>query len=262
LDEQYLPRFAGDDLPQTKTGQALSLAEKIDTLVGLFAIGQPPTGVKDPFALRRAALGVLRIMLEKQLPLDLKALCEIALTGLGDIATEQNCVDDVMQYCYERLRGYAADKGYQNDSFEAVLTTGITTPLDFMNRLEAVDNFRQLEQAQALAAANKRIGNILRKNEAEQIADEIDHSLLLESSEQALAKQVEAVQKAIAPMLAESDYVAVLAELASMRDVVDDFFDQVMVMADDLAVRQNRLALLSQLRALFLQIADISHLQA
>jgi len=262
LDEQYLPRFAGDKLPQTRTGQALSLAEKIDTLVGLFSIGQPPTGVKDPFALRRAALGVLRIIIENNLRLDLETLLTSALNNLGDIATEKDCVDAVMQYLFERLRGYALEHGYQSDVFEAVLAMKPTAPIDYMARLAAVADFRTLDQADSLAAANKRIGNILRKNNAEQSGAVIDAQLLIEPTEKALADKVKSVQTQVAPLLAESDYTAVLTELASMRETVDAFFDQVMVMAEDVAVRENRLALLNQTRALFLEIADISLLQA
>lgn len=262
LDEQYLPRFAGDKLPQTKTGQALSLAEKLDTLIGLFGIGQPPTGVKDPFALRRAALGVLRIVIENQLDLDLKMLLEQALKGIGDIATKQDCVEDVLQYLFERLRGYASEQGYQNDVFEAVLAITPNKPVDFIQRLAAVAGFRQLEQAEALAAANKRIGNILRKNASAESALVINDDLLTEASEQVLAKKVASVKTAIAPLLAKADYAGVLTQLAEMRDTVDAFFDQVMVMAEDPAVRQNRLALLNQTRALFLEVADISLLQA
>jgi glycyl-tRNA synthetase beta chain len=262
LDEQYLPRFAGDKLPQTKTGQALSLAEKLDTLVGLFGIGQPPTGVKDPFALRRAALGVLRIIIENNLDLDLDVLLTSALKGLGEIATSKNCTVDVMQYLFDRLRGYAQEQGYQMDVFEAVLAIKPSRPVDFMNRLAAVADFRQLEQAQALAAANKRIGNILRKNDVEQRDAVIDVNLLTDPTEQALADKVQSVKTRVLPLLAESNYSGVLKELAGMRDTVDAFFDQVMVMAEDEAVRKNRLALLNQTRALFIQIADISLLQA
>ena len=262
LDEQYLPRFAGDKLPRTKTGQALSLAEKLDTLVGLFGIGQPPTGVKDPFALRRAALGVLRIIIENKLDLDLDVLLTSTVERLGEIATVKNCTVEVMQYLFDRLRGYAQEQGYQADVFEAVLAIKPTKPVDFMDRLAAVADFRQLEQAQALAAANKRIGNILRKNDAEQSEAVIDRNLLTELTEQALADKVQSVQTIVAPLLAESNYAGVLTELAGMRDTVDAFFDQVMVMAEDEAVRKNRLALLNQTRALFIQIADISVLQA
>jgi len=262
LDEQYLPRFAGDKLPQTQTGQALSLAEKLDTLIGLFAIGQPPTGVKDPFALRRAALGVLRIVIENKLDLDLKVLFEQALKGIGEIATKQDCVEEVMQYLFERLRGYAGEQGYQSDVFEAVLATKPSKPVDFMQRLAAVAGFRQLEQAEALAAANKRIANIIRKNASAESKVTINNDLLSEEAEQILANKVTLVKAEIAPLLAKTDYVGVLTQLAEMREAVDAFFDQVMVMAEDESVRQNRLALLNETRALFLEVADISYLQA
>ncbi|MFT7235039.1 MAG: glycyl-tRNA synthetase beta chain [Methylophagaceae bacterium] len=262
LDEQYLPRFSGDKLPETKTGQALSLAEKLDTLVGLFGIGQPPSGVKDPFALRRAALGALRIVIENKLDLDLESILTSASARLDAIVTEQSCVADVMQYLFDRLRGYAQEQGYSADVFEAVLAVKPTKPLDFMARLAAVADFRQLEQADALAAANKRISNILRKNSVEQSNSIVNANLFTELTEQALADKVQSLQSKIAPLLSESNYAEILTELADMRDAVDAFFDQVMVMAEDEAVRLNRLALLNQTRALFLEIADISLLQA
>jgi glycyl-tRNA synthetase beta chain len=261
LDEQYQPRFAGDELPVTHTGQAVSLAEKLDTLVGLFGIGQPPSGVKDPFALRRAALGVLRIMIEKGLDLDLAALLETAADTLGDKLTESDATDQVMQYFYDRLRGYVLDQGFKADEFEAVLAVKPSRPLDFMQRLKAVAAFRQLEQAESLAAANKRIGNILRKNEAETATPDVNERLLQAPAEQALAEQVFQARRELAPLTARADYAGALSYLAGMREVVDHFFDDVMVMADDEAVRQNRLALLNQTRALFLGVADISCLQ-
>ena len=261
LDEQYLPRFSGDKLPQTKTGQAVSLAEKLDTLVGLFGIGQPPTGVKDPFALRRAALGVLRVVIENKLDVDLQLLLEHAQQVFDASLTEQDVTAQVMHYLFERLRGYAADQGFKADVFESVLAVQPSRPLDFMARLHAVAEFRQLEQAEALAAGNKRISNILRKNDAEDNDAKIDAALLVEPAEQALAEKLHTVSSVIEPLLSKADYAGVLNILADMRDTVDGFFDQVMVMADDLAVRNNRLALLNQVRALFLGVADISCLQ-
>jgi glycyl-tRNA synthetase beta chain len=261
LDEQYLPRFAGDSLPKTKTGQAVSIAEKLDTLVGLFGIGQPPTGVKDPFALRRAALGVLRIVIENELDINLLELLDTAQQGFDDSLTEENVTLDVMRYLFDRLRGYAQDKGIKSDVFEAVLAVQPTRPLDFMQRLYAVDAFRQLEQAEALAAGNKRIGNILRKNDAEGDAGQIDESLLSEEAEKALASKLSAVSDKVRPLMESADYAGVLTTLAEMRETVDGFFDAVMVMDEDLTVRQNRLAILNQTRALFLGVADISHLQ-
>lgn len=261
LDEQYLPRFAGDALPQTKTGQAVSLAEKLDTLVGLFGIGQPPSGVKDPFALRRAALGVLRIIIENNLDIDLVEALIQAQTSLADVITESDVTEQVLAYFYDRLRGYANEQGVKADVFEAVLTVKPTKPLDFMSRLEAVAAFRELDAADALAAGNKRIGNILRKNEAENSDVAVDAALLQEAAEQALAEKLSSVTQQVEPLMASADYTAVLTCLAEMRETVDGFFDQVMVMADDEAVRHNRLALLNQTRALFLGVADISCLQ-
>jgi len=261
LDEQYLPRFSGDKLPQTKTGQAVSLAEKLDTLVGLFGIGQPPTGVKDPFALRRAALGALRVVIENKLNVDLVMLLEHAQQGFENRLTEQDVTVQVMRYLFDRLRGYATEQGFKADVFESVLAVQPSRPIDFMARLYAVAEFRQLEQASALAAGNKRIGNILRKNDVEEDVATINSSLLVEPAEQALAAKLQAVTMAIQPLLNTTDYAGVLNTLADMRDTVDGFFDQVMVMADDVAVRNNRLALLNQTRALFLGVADISCLQ-
>jgi len=261
LDEQYLPRFAGDNLPQTKSGQAISLAEKLDTLVGLFGIGQPPTGVKDPFALRRAALGVLRIIIESDLNLDVLTLIQQAEAGFNDELTEDDVSAQLMRYFFERLRGYAFDKGVKADVFESILAVQATKPLDFMQRLTAVTAFRQLEQAEALAAGNKRIANILRKNDVEDDAGAIDVSLLTEPAEKALAEKLTQLGDTIQPLIAQADYAAVLTKLADMRDTVDGFFESVMVMADDDAVRHNRLALLNQTRALFLGVADISCLQ-
>ncbi|HEC73715.1 MAG TPA: glycine--tRNA ligase subunit beta [Methylophaga aminisulfidivorans] len=261
LDEQYRPRFAGDNLPTTKTGIAVSLAEKLDTIVGLFGIGQPPTGVKDPFALRRAALGVLRIIIENKLTLDLTELVSSAADNLNDVLTEKEVVGSVMQYFYDRLRGYALDQGAKADEYESVLAVLPTQPLDFMQRLAAVANFRTLEQADALAAGNKRIGNILRKNDVEMQDADINVSLLEEVAEKALAEKVSSAQLALAPLYAESDYAGVLSHLATLRETIDAFFEQVMVMSDDEAVKHNRFALLNQTRALFLGVADISCLQ-
>jgi glycyl-tRNA synthetase beta chain len=261
LDEQYLPRFAGDKLPQTTSGQAVSLAEKLDTLVGLFGIGQPPTGVKDPFALRRAALGVLRIIIENDLTLDLAELLDLAGEGLEKVVTQKDVTTSVMQYFYDRLRGYSADQGVKADVFESVLAVKPTKPIDFMQRLKAVSAFRDMEQAEALAAGNKRIGNILRKNDAEADVQLVDESLLQESAEQALASKLTEVTAIVEPLILKADYTAVLTTLASMRETVDGFFDEVMVMAEDEAIRKNRLALLNHTRALFLGVADISLLQ-
>jgi glycyl-tRNA synthetase beta chain len=261
LDEQYLPRFSGDKVPATKTGQAVSLAEKLDTLVGLFGVGQPPTGVKDPFALRRAALGVLRIVIENKLDVDLQTLVQQAQQGFDTQLTQDDVTEQVIRYFFDRLRGYALDQGIKADVFEAVLAVQPTRPLDFMQRLSAVTEFRALDAAESLAAGNKRIGNILRKNDAEGEGAEIDSKLLSEPAEKALANKLAEVSKQVTPLAEQADYAGVLRALADMRETVDGFFDQVMVMADDEAVRNNRLALLNQTRALFLGVADISVLQ-
>ncbi|WP_292746622.1 glycine--tRNA ligase subunit beta, partial [Methylophaga sp. UBA3191] len=261
MDEQYLPRFAGDALPQGKTGQALSLAEKIDTLCGLFGIGQPPSGAKDPFALRRAALGILRIIIENNLDLDLAELIQQSVQSYDKQLTETEIVAPVMQYLFDRLRGYAADAGHHGDVFEAVLALKPTRPLDFMQRMQAVSAFREMEQAEALAAGNKRIDNILRKNGAYEAGHQLNPDLLEETAEQKLAETLQQVSADVAPMMQKADYAGVLRRLADMRDSIDAFFDEVMVMAEDEAIRHNRLALLNQTRALFLGVADISRLQ-
>ena len=229
--------------------------------MGLFGIGQPPTGVKDPFALRRAALGVLRIVIENDLDIDLVDLLEQAHQGLDGVLSEKDVTAQVMRYFYDRLRGYAADQGVKADVFEAVLAVQPTKPIDFMQRLKAVSAFRELEQAKALAAGNKRIGNILRKNDAEGDGSVIDNNLLQEAAEKALANKLADITAVVQPLMATADYTAVLTSLAGMRETVDGFFDEVMVMVDDEAIRQNRLALLNQTRALFLGVADISCLQ-
>jgi glycyl-tRNA synthetase beta chain len=261
LDEQYLPRFSGDNLPATKTGQAVSLAEKLDTLVGLFGIGQPPTGVKDPFALRRAALGVLRIVIENKLDVDLQPLLQQAQQGFDSQLTQDDVTEQVIRYFFDRLRGYALDQGIKADVFESVLAVQPTRPLDFMQRLSAVTEFRSLDAAESLAAGNKRIGNILRKNDVDGEAGKIDDSLLLEPAELELDTKLKLVTSVVEPMMEQADYTGVLRTLAGMRESVDGFFDQVMVMAEDDAVRNNRLTLLNQTRALFLGVADISYLQ-
>lgn len=261
MEEQYMPRFAGDSLPVTTTGQALSLAEKIDTLCGLFGIGQPPSGAKDPFALRRAALGVLRVIIENNLDLDLQQLIQQALSGYANELTEAETAEKVLQYLLDRLRGYALEAGYTADSFEAVLAVMPTRPLDFMQRLQAVSAFRQLEAAEALAAGNKRIDNILRKNAAYAQDTKINADLLTEPAEQQLATAVTRVEQQIQPLFEQNDYATVLQQLATLRETIDRFFDEVMVMAEDNQTRSNRLALINRTRSLFLRVADISCLQ-
>jgi glycyl-tRNA synthetase beta chain len=260
LDEQYMPRFAGDELPAGKIGQALAIADKLDTLIGIFGIGQLPSGDKDPFALRRAALGALRIIIEKRLDLDLKATLEhSAETNIG-LFDNPGVIHQVFDFMMTRLKAYYADTGVAPDTFEAVLAQQPTQPLDFDARIRAVTAFRQLPEAASLAAANKRIGNILKKAE-EPIPASIDPTRFIDAAEKALAAKIEAMAGVVAPLFAARNYETALKELAVLRPEVDTFFDEVMVMADDAAVRANRLALLQRLSGLFLEVADLGQLQ-
>ena len=261
MEEFYLPRFSGDALPQSRTGTAISLAEKLDTLVGIFGIGQKPTGEKDPFALRRAALGVLRMLVEGALPLDLRDLLERARRAVGTRVTNDLVVDEVFEFMLERLKGYYHEAGYGADLFEAVAAVRPTSPADFDRRLKAVSAFRDLAEAQSLAAANKRIRNILRKAEAA-AGGEVNTDLLEHAAEEGLYHRVVEMELLAAPLVARGDYAGILKSLAGLRASVDTFFDDVMVMADDDALRANRLALLNRLHGLFLRVADVGQLQS
>lgn len=258
LNEQYLPRFSGDALPTVKTGQALALADKLDTLTGIFGIGQPPTGSKDPFALRRAALGVLRILIEGELAIDLEKLVQQATDGHGSALTVSSTAADVFEFLLARYRAMYEEQGIPVDVIQAVQACRPTVARDFDRRVKAVAAFRALPAATALAAANKRVSNILAKEAAS--AGEIHADLLQAGAEKDLADAVKALSTQIAPLYAAGDYAPALTALASLREPVDRFFTDVMVMADDPAVRANRLRLLSWLRALFLRVADISQL--
>lgn len=260
LKEQYQPRFAGDALPSTDVSAALALAEKMDTLAGIFGIGQHPKGDKDPFALRRAALGVLRIIVEKGYQLDLVEMTEEAVRLYGDKLTNKNVVNDVVEFMLGRFRSWYQELGYSIDTIQAVLARRPTSPADFDARVKAVTHFRTLEDAEALAAANKRVSNILSKSN-EKLADKVLASVLKAPQEVKLATHLVVLQEKLEPMFAERNYQDALVELASLREVVDAFFADVMVMDEDEAVRINRLTLLSQLRDLFLKVADISLLQ-
>lgn len=260
LEEQYLPKQAGDRLPSNPIARALALADKADTLAGIFGIGQKPSGAKDPFALRRASLGVLRILIEDQIDLDLHELLNQAAQRLGDKVDPQLAVEQCLEYVMERLRAYYQDQGIAADTIDAVLSQKPGRPLDADKRIRAVDAFRQLPEAEALAAANKRIGNILKKA-ADTAPGEVDPSRLREAAEQALHQRLQALEPEVIAEFDRGDYQQALARLASLREPVDAFFDQVMVMDEDPALRNNRLALLAALRDLFLRVADISRLQ-
>lgn len=259
LNEQYMPRFAGDELPHSLVACAVALADKLDTLTGIFGIGQHPKGDKDPFALRRAALGVLRIIVEKKLPLDLTDLVKKSTALFGDKLTNSNVVDDVVDFMLGRFRAWYQEEGIAVDVIQAVLARRPTRPADFDARVRAVAHFRTLDAAEALAAANKRVSNILAKAEGE--IGEIHLDRCVEPEEKALAESVLALQSEVQPLIAKGDYVAVLDKLANLRQPVDNFFEKVMVNAEDPQLRQNRLAILKTLQGLFLQVADISLLQ-
>ncbi len=260
LEEQYFPRFAGDLLPSTNTGAAVSIADKLDTLVGIFGINQPPTGTKDPFALRRAALGILRIIVEKQLDLDLATCIEWAAELHGDLPAD-NLNETALEYVLERFRAWYEDEGLPVEVFQSVFARRPTKPLEFHQRVEAVGQFIKLEAAHTLAAANKRVSNILAKEDgAESFA--LNPDQLSEPAEQDLYQTLETKSAQIEPHIAARDFSTALTELADLKEPIDRFFDDVMVMVDDMAVRQNRIALLAKLRSTFLQIADISLLQS
>ena len=259
LNEQYMPRFAGDELPKSLVASAVALADKFDTLTGIFGIGQAPKGSADPFALRRAALGALRIIVEKNLPLDLEDLVKKSVALFGDKLTNQNVVADVVDFMLGRFRAWYQDEGIAVDVIQAVLARRPTRPADFDARVRAVSHFRTLDSAEALAAANKRVSNILAKADA--AIGEINLTACVEPAEKALAEAVLALRTEVQPLIAQGDYTTVLDKLANLRAPVDSFFDNVMVNAEDPALRQNRLAILNTLQGLFLQVADISVLQ-
>ncbi|UKH20917.1 glycine--tRNA ligase subunit beta [Actinobacillus pleuropneumoniae] len=260
LNEQYMPRFAGDELPKSLVACSVALADKFDTLTGIFGIGQAPKGSADPFALRRAALGSLRIIVEKNLPLDLEDLVRKSAALFGNKLTSANVVEDVVDFMLGRFRAWYQDEGIAVDVIQAVLARRPTKPADFDARVRAVSHFRTLDSAEALAAANKRVSNILAKVEGE-ISIEIDRTLLVEAEEKALAEQVISLQTELAPTFANGEYQTALDRLASLRETVDNFFEKVMVNAEDANLRRNRQAILNNLRNLFLQVADISVLQ-
>jgi len=259
MQEQYQPAFAGDVIPTGEIGKVLSLADRLDTIMGIFAIDMKPTGSKDPFSLRRAALGALRIIIEGNLNLDLKALLNEAAKGLADKVDASNAVNDAFAFIMERLKAYYQDQGINSDTVNSVASLNPTHPLDFDQRLKAVAAFKKLPEAETLAAANKRISNILKKIDGK-ITSDVNESLLTEDAEKILYKAIQDQQSKIAPLYANGDYSTALSSLAVLREDVDNFFDNIMVMDEDTALKNNRLALLSQLRALFLEVADLSRL--
>lgn len=256
IREHYLPRFAGDVLPETLEGCALSLADKIDTLVGIFGVNQAPTGDKDPFGLRRAALGILRIAIEKKLSLDLRQLLEVAISHYHVKLPNENVLEDTLNFIVDRLRTWYSAQGVSADIFAAVHARFPTNPLDFDGRIKAVQHFKTLPEAKSLAAANKRVSNILKNQTNNQ--EKVNPTLFESDAEKNLANLVQTKQAEITTLYQAGNYHQALTELASLQTPVDQFFDTVLVMADDASLRDNRLLLLSQLRNMFLQIADIS----
>ncbi|MGD9946004.1 MAG: glycine--tRNA ligase subunit beta [Burkholderiaceae bacterium] len=259
MTEQYQPRFAGDALPATETGTVLALADKLETLAGLFGIGQLPTGDKDPFALRRHALGVVRMLIEKRLDLRLDALLEAAFAAFGDRVKPARA--ELEQFIYERLSGYLRERGFTTQDVAAVVDQQPAQLAQVPAQLDAVRAFSKLPEAEALAAANKRIANILRKADGF-VGDAIDRTLLTEPAEQALASCIDALRPQVDARMNAQDYTAALSLMAGTRESVDRFFDEVMVMAEDPNIRSNRLALLSGLRQMLNRVADISRLSA
>ena len=260
LDEQYMPRFSGDQTPSSATGQTLSIAERIDTLMGIFSLGQIPSGDKDPFALRRAALGLLRTIIENKLVLDIPGILQQSAALFPKEVNAEKACEPVYKFMLDRLKGYFTDQDISIDVFDSVIALTPAQPYDFACRIDAVNQFKQLEAAESLAAANKRIANILKKLKGQKPST-INSDLFVENAEKQLADQLTAVTQRIEPLLAESQYTQALTELSTLREVVDTFFDDVMVMADDEALKNNRIALLGQLQGQFIQVADLSLLQ-
>lgn len=260
IEEHYLPKQAGGELPQTQTGQVLSLADKIDTLAGIFSLGLVPSGDKDPYALRRAALGLIRISIEKQLDLDMLELIRFASSHYPHPFDTGKIQRTVYDFILDRLKGYCLERGYQPDEFEAVLAVRPPKPLDFEQRLQAVRAFRALPEADSLSAANKRIRNILRKS-GQRVTGPVKAQLLVALEEKTLYQETCLAKEEVLPLLHQRNYTAALRRLARLRESVDSFFDHVMVMAEDEALRENRLSLLAMLEDLFMKIADISKLQ-
>ncbi|WP_153001115.1 glycine--tRNA ligase subunit beta [Thiomicrospira sp. XS5] len=259
IDGQYQPRFAGDDLPASAVSQALAIADKLDTITGIYGIGQVPTGDKDPFALRRSALGLMRIIIEKELDLDLRLLIQFSLDLHSEITASETLVDEIYDFIVSRLKAYYAAKGVSAEQFEAVRVCAPAHPLDFGKRIDAVCQFSDMDGSESLSAANKRIANILKKYDGD-LPEEVDTALFEEAAEKELFEALDALRETVSSQIAGRDYAAAMALLATIRQPVDAFFDQVMVMADSEAVKQNRLALLNQIYQLFLQVADISRL--
>ncbi|OKY27553.1 MULTISPECIES: glycine--tRNA ligase subunit beta [Thalassotalea] len=260
LEDQYRPRYSGDSIPKGVIGCAVAIADKIDTLVGIFGINQPPKGDKDPFALRRAAIGMIRIIIEKQLDLDIADLVSRSVNLYGEVLTNDSTTQQVIDFVLGRFKAHYQEQKISVDVIQAVLANSPTAPLDFEKRVLAVNHFKTMEAAQTLAAANKRVGNILAKFDG-QLFSTFNTDYATDDNETELANTFAKVKEKIQPLVAAQDYQQALAELANIKQPIDNFFDNVMVMADDEQVKVNRLTLLNEIRNRFLDIADISVLQ-
>jgi glycyl-tRNA synthetase beta chain len=258
MEEHYFPKQAGGKLPQDSVSQALSIADKMDTLTGIYGQGLVPSGTRDPFGLRRSALGILRIIIEGSHDVDLAALLEQSVRSYKAQQIELD-QQGIITYMTERLRGYLHEQGYAADAIDAVLAKSLTEPVDIMARLEAINEFRASDAAQSLAAASKRIGNFLKKFSGE-VPEFINPDLLSDPTEQALAAQLVTLQKEVEQPLAKRNYAEAMTMMARLKEPVDAFFESVMVMTDDTALRDNRLAMLKQLDELCCYTAELSRL--
>jgi len=260
IKEQYLPRFAGDDLPQTTAGMLVSLAEKLDTLVGIFGINKLPKGDKDPFALRRSAIGILRILVTFNIDVSLTNIVAKVTTLFGNKLSNKKVEEQVVAFLLDRLKPFYADKNISADIVTSVLACETQQSLSDINqRVMAVAEFAKTDSAESLVKANKRVANILAKNEINlaNIAN-IDQTLFIEDEETALYKAYQVVVDKLPQLIQQSNYEEVLKQLSSLKESLDKFFDKVMIMADDKAVKANRIALVSHIRKQFLSVADIS----
>lgn len=262
INEQYMPRYAGDSLPSSMTGSILAVADKLDSIVGLFAIGQPPTGSKDPFALRRSAIGVLRILVENEIDLNLRECIHASIQGFSSIQPEPETAEKVFEFMLERFRSWYVDEGISSNIIQSVMELKPTRPLDFNKRIQAVAHFSKLEQSAALAAANKRVSNLLSKANVAELSADVNDSLFEDPAEERLFKEIRDKELNVAPLFDAGNYTEGLNDLSSLKEAVNKFFDDVLVMCDDQSVRNNRLALLQRLRRLFLHVADISYLHS
>lgn len=257
IQEQYLPKQSGGTLPSTQTGQILALSDKLDTVVGIFSIGLLPTGDKDPFALRRASLGVLRILIEHNIKLDLKSLVSLSCQHFNHDFDEDSTTKQVIGFMLDRLKGYCLSQGFSPEQFAAVTSVNCTEPVDFMNRLQAVKEFALLDEAASLGEANKRIQNLLKKA-PNNVAEHFNEAILSDSQEIHLHKELQKTELQINPLIEQNNYIDALKALSTLKQPIDDFFEHVFIMADDEKVKNTRLALLANIHANFIKIADIS----